>query len=225
MFGRQKAARNNCALLLWFVSSHTGKTLSWYRHWQMRFASALVLVCVAYSATAQEKIDFKRTPEQRLQITIVSVPNTWSSAEKPTIRVQIRNVTSEDFNSVIGASLRLTPSSMDASGVFSAPIDLARDSPAQTERTNLAKSTVAIRLVPQHLQIAKQTTAEFVLHPDNMEWGREMSSVWPHDSLFRSVEPRRYNVELVIGTDRGEAASNSITVTIQKVPDARNGLR
>lgn len=180
------------------------------------FGIALSLL-VTSVAGAQTRVEEHRKAKNNLRCTIQVENPMWGQTTPAIVRVMVENLSENALEVRIYPALQLSSRISNAErDKYWGPVDLLRDGPLDVSKQPVGKgSAVAIKPIPITLAFStKMQSFNFSIDAQRVRWAREISSVWPSQELFATVDPGTYNLRLVLGTGTDEIASQIVTVQI-----------
>src|SRR5688572_14686653 len=190
----------------------------------LRFAIACSVVILAFQGLAvAQKSGAVAPPQIKTSITIDS--NTLAADQAATVTVTIQNLSGAELEGSSICSFHLRNLSKEAvarkhevvGDRYWGPVDVSTGKPAELTIIDPAKEKQGIvvgRAPKLSLRFAKDETKTFKIDLTNLVWNDVMSSLWPHETLFKVVPKGTYALSFQMSNKGVNLKSNEVEVSI-----------
>ena len=188
-----------------------------------RFALSLTFASLPAMTTAQTKVEQQNPPSRVIRCLIDTERRDWKSNEPAIVTGQIESLFDGLVEVKIVPVLYLSSATSDAlRATYWSPVDVLHDTALSTNRQVIGPKAkakaISIESHPILLQFKKKgDSIKFKFDARHTLWARQISSVWPSESLFSVIESGAYNLQLVLEADEGNSESQKLRIQIDSV--------
>jgi hypothetical protein len=188
-----------------------------------RFALTLTFASLPAMTTAQTKVEQQNPPSRVIRCVIDTERRDWKSNEPAIVTGQIESLFDGPVEVKIVPVLYLSSATSDAlRAKYWSPVDVLHDTALSTDRQVIGPKAkakaISIESVPILLQFKKKgDSIKFKFDARHTLWARQISSVWPSESLFSVIESGAYNLQLVLEADEGNSESQKLRIQIDSL--------
>jgi hypothetical protein len=185
-----------------------------------RVALGLTLVSLPAMATAQTKVEQKNPPSRVIRCAIDTERSDWKRNEPAIVTGQIQSLIDGPVEVKVVPVLYLSSATSDAlRATYWSPVDVLHDTALSTDRQVIGPKAkakaISIESRPILLQFEKKgDSIKFKFDARHTLWARQISSVWPSESLFSVIESGDYNLQLVLEAAEGSSESQKLRIQI-----------